>query len=94
MASRGTVRIWGWVLIALAVVALCWAGFEWWSQANGLQTFQSVMPDGSSTISTDWDQERQQSQVRMVMALVAVAATGTVGAVLLRSRRVDAVPVP
>jgi hypothetical protein len=86
MSTRGNARLWGWVLIALAVAALLWAGLEWWYQGNGQQVLDGMAPSDSSTIPVDWDQERQQSQVRMALALIVAAATAVSGVLVLKRR--------
>jgi gamma-glutamyl:cysteine ligase YbdK (ATP-grasp superfamily) len=86
MSSRGNARTWGWVLIALAVAAPFWAGLEWWYQSNGQQVLDGMPPADASTMPVDWDQERQQSQVRMALALIVAAASSVSGVLLLKRR--------
>jgi hypothetical protein len=74
----------GWVLIALAVAALLWAGLEWWYQSNGQQVMDGVAPDGVTTIPVEWDQERRQSQIRMAVAVLGAAAMSLGGVALLK----------
>ncbi|MGE3811906.1 MAG: hypothetical protein AB7I24_10180 [Candidatus Nanopelagicales bacterium] len=84
MSSRGSARAWGWVLIALAVAALLWTGLEWWYQSDGQQVVDGFAPDGVSPIPVEWDQERQQSQLRMAVAVLGAAAMIVEGVALLK----------
>ena len=93
MSTRGRTHLWGWVLIALAVVALCWAGLEWWYQANGQQILDPFVPGGANTTPIDWDQARKQSLVRMAVALIGAIAMGVGGVVLLKRRKTQTAPV-
>jgi hypothetical protein len=93
MGSRGNARRWGWLLIALAVVALAWAGLEWWYQSSGQQVLDGFVPHDVTTIPIDWDQERLHSQIRMALALVAAGALSAGGVLLLRRRKSERLPV-
>jgi len=87
MGSRRSARAWGWILIALAGAALLWAGLEWWYQSNGQQVLEGFAPDGVSTIPVEWERERQQSQIRMAVAVLGGAAMFVGGLALLKRLR-------